>query len=114
VPSPRPPQPPAASPALSQVRAIVAAGDEEGAVAQEAAGRHGALGPALAQAIEDYNLALAAVSSAEAALEEAQRAAAGARARLAVLATGARVTGARALVPVAEGAGARPPDPPTT
>jgi hypothetical protein len=72
----------------------------------EQVGTGGALGPLLADAIADYNLALAEAAAAERALEDAQRAVAGARARLAALAAGARVTGARALLPV------RPPEEP--
>lgn len=60
----------------------------------------GPLGPALAEAISDYNAALARQAAAEEALEVAQRELAGARARLSGLAAGARITGAKALVVV--------------
>jgi hypothetical protein len=82
------------------------AGDAEVQEPHQPAGASGPLGPALAGAIADYNAALARVEAATAALETAQREAAGARGRLAALAAGARVTGAKALVAV-------PDDPPT-
>lgn len=66
----------------------------------EGASVAGPLGPALAAAITDYNEALARQADAEVALETAQREVAGARARLAGLAAGARATGAKALVVV--------------
>lgn len=71
-------------------------------------GTSGALGPALAAAISEHNAALAELARAEAALEAAQQAVSASRARLVALAAGARVTGARALVPVGDGDGAEP------
>lgn len=63
-------------------------------------GATGALGPALAEAIDDYQRCLARVSQAEAAYAAAQRDVSEARARLTALRLGARATASRALVVV--------------
>lgn len=63
-------------------------------------GASGALGPALADAIDSYQRCLARVGEAEAAYEAAQREVSEARARLTALTLGAKVTASRALVVV--------------
>lgn len=65
-------------------------------------GATGALGPALAEAIDDYQRCLARVGQAEAAYEAAQRDVSEARARLTALRLGAKATASRALVVVPE------------
>jgi hypothetical protein len=71
---------------------------------EEHATTTGPLGPALATAISDHNAALRRLEEAEAALAAAQQEVGGTRARLAALAAGARVTGAKALLVVPDGA----------
>ncbi len=63
-------------------------------------GASGALGGALADAIDDYQRCLARVGRAQAAYQAAQRDVSEARARLTALTVGARVTASRALVVV--------------
>jgi len=60
----------------------------------------GALGPALAAALQEYHAALNRLEGAEATVEAARRDVSESRARLQALTTGARLTGARVLVAV--------------
>jgi hypothetical protein len=66
--------------------------------AEPTRGASGALGPALAQAIADYQRCLEAAAEAEVAYRAAQRAVSESRARLTALSAGARATGSRALL----------------